>query len=194
MALWLIVAVIEFRRPAYHTDEWLFAWPIRVIEVIAWLVAVVVTVVLLVRRRRRIAGGVAVLVLAPAVLHFTSWALWHPESYYATHRYAFAAAAEGVRTGEIGWVDGPGERLPFHLRDLAIDGEVTMLGRQVLLLRQARRPYPGVPEGFLFHEGRPAAGTRFLIDGHYYDFPATRALGDGWWYLRPYALGPRAVA
>lgn len=193
-ALWLIVIVVETRWPAYHTDWWLFSWPIRVIEVLAWLVAVVVTVALLVRRRRWIAGGVAVLVLVPAVLHFTSWALWHPESYYRTHRYAFGTVAERFLAGEIGWVDGPGERLPLPWRDLSVNGEIERLGlqpgRRMLLLPQARRSYPGVPEGFVFHEGRPEPGTRLNIDGRHHDFPAERPLGDGWWYLRPARPGP----
>ncbi|MEW2378069.1 hypothetical protein AB0883_18470 [Micromonospora sp. NPDC047812] len=69
-----------------------------------WLIALTLTVRLAFRAVP--AGASAALatavLLVGACAWFTNWGLFHPASYWASHRWAFNAVADGVKEGRIG--------------------------------------------------------------------------------------------
>ena len=132
----------------------------------------------------------AAVVLAFGVLclHFTNWGVFHPSSYYATHRYAFAAVAAGVRDGSVGSTeDYYGRALPWYQRDLSTLGTAAVVGKQdgrpVVFLPQ----WLGIPDdavGYVFIDGVPEQGLTVDLFGSRVHVAGGTDLGNGWWYLR----------
>jgi energy-coupling factor transporter transmembrane protein EcfT len=159
-------------------------------EMALWLTAATLTVVAIAGfKGSTVVRGVAAAGLLAATIQFNNWSVFEPRSYYWSHRWAFAAVADGVRDGTIGTSDAYyGEPLPRPLRDLSTTGQASVIGRYsgrpVVFLPQ----FLGIPDdaaGYVFYEGVLPAD--FTID--LYGAPASLHgavnLGDGWWYARP---------
>ncbi|MFC7482422.1 hypothetical protein ACFQX7_23765 [Luedemannella flava] len=132
---------------------------------------------------------VAAVGLLASTIQFTNWSVFEPRSYYWSHRWAFAAVADGVRGGTIGASDAYyGEPLPWPLRDLSTDGRAAAIGRHdgrpVVFLPA----YLGIPDdaaGYVFHEGTLPADFPLDLYGAGASLNGAVNLGDGWWYVRP---------
>jgi hypothetical protein len=171
-------------------NQWLLLLMVPPFELMLWLVAGWITLRLLTRTQSaRLVRAAAVLALGVLCLHFTNWGVFHPSSYYATHRYAFNAVAAGVRNGSIGSTDDYyGRPLPWYLRDLSTSGTAAVVGehdsRPVVLLPQ----WLGIPDdaaGYLFVDGAPEPGLTVDLFGEPVHVVGGINLGNGWWYLRP---------
>jgi hypothetical protein len=184
---WVPVVLVEM---VSIPNEWLLVFLVPPFELVLWLVAGWLTLRLLTRTRPgRLVRAAAVLAFGVLCVQFTNWGVFHPSSYYATHRYAFSAVAAGVRNGSVGSTDDYyGRALPWYLRDLSTLGTAAVVGEQdggpVVFLPQ----WLGIPAnaaGYVFIDGAPEPGLTVDL----FDDPVHVAggidLGDGWWYLRP---------
>jgi hypothetical protein len=183
---WPPVALVEVLA---IPNKWLLVLLVPPFELVLWLVAGWVARRLLSRTRSgwlpRTAAALAFGILC---VHFTNWAVFHPSSYYATHRYAFHAVAAGVRNGSIGSTDDYyGRPLPWYLRDLSTSGTAAVVGEQdgrpVVFLPQ----WVGIPDGaagYVYFDGDPKPDLTVDLFGDPTHLAAGTNLGDGWWYLR----------
>jgi hypothetical protein len=184
---WVPVVFVEM---VSIPNEWLLVLLVPPFELVLWLVAGWLTLRLLTRTRSgRLVRAAAVLVFGGLCVHFTNWGVFHPGSYYATHRYAFHAVAAGARNGSVGSMDDYyGRALPWCLRDLSTLGTAAVVGEQdsgpVVFLPQ----WLGIPDdaaGYVFVDGVPEPGLTVDLFGARVHVAGGTDLGDGWWYLRP---------
>ncbi|MEU4781958.1 hypothetical protein [Micromonospora sp. NPDC023633] len=188
LAAWLGVAWVEM---ADLPNASLLLFVVPPFELAVWLIALTLTV----RLARRAAPAGASAALATAVLlvgvcaWFTNWGLFHPASYWASHRWAFNAVADGVQEGRIGTSrEYYGQRLPLHLRDLSTNGRAAVVGRQddkpVVFLPQ----WIGVPDdagGYVYLDAPPRPDLVVDLFGEPVRVAGGQHLGDGWWYVLP---------
>jgi hypothetical protein len=183
---WVPVVLVEMIS---IPNEWLLLFVVPPLELVLWLFAGWLTLRLLTRTRPgRLVRAAAVLAFWVLCLHFTNWGVFHPSSYYATHRYAFNAVAAGVRNGSIGSTDDYyGRALPWYLRDLSTLGTAAVVGEQdsgpVVFLPQ----WLGIPDnavGYVFVDGPPEPDLTADLFGELVHVAGGIDLGDGWWYLR----------
>jgi energy-coupling factor transporter transmembrane protein EcfT len=184
---WLPVAGIEvIDVPSVS----LLVFVVAPFELAIWLVAAALTVVAI----RGFKGSTVVRVvtaigLLVAVVEFNNWSVFEPRSYYWSHRWAFAAVADGVRHGTIGVSDAYyGEPLPRPLRDLSTNSRASTIarynGHPVVFLPE----YLGIPDdaaGYVFFEGAVPADLMLDLYGAQASLHGAENLGDGWWYARP---------
>jgi energy-coupling factor transporter transmembrane protein EcfT len=183
---WLVVAAVELITVP---NESLLVFVVPPVELASWLATAVLTVLAI----SGFPGSAAVrvvtaVVLLGATIEFNNWSVFEPRSYYLSHRWAFAAVADGVRHGTIGASDAYyGEFLPWPLRDLSTDGRASVVGGRdgvpVVFLPQ----YIGIPDdaaGYAFYAGPPADLSVDLY-GAPASLGAAQKIGDGWWYVRP---------
>ena len=183
---WVPVVLVE----AFSIgNDWLLLLWFPRFEMVLWLVAGWLTLRLLTRiGAGRLGRAAAMLAFGALCVHFTNWGVFHPSSYYATHRYAFNAVAAGVRDGSIGSTDDYyGRALPWYLRELSSLGTAAVVGEQdgrpVGFLPQ----WVGIPDdavGYVFVDGVPEPGLTVDMFGARLHVAAGIDLGDGWWYLR----------
>jgi hypothetical protein len=184
---WLAVAGIE---AIDIPNMSLLVFVVAPFELAIWLAAVALTVAAIGGfRGSTVVRVVTAIGLLIAVVEFNNWSVFEPRSYYWSHRWAFAAVADGVRHGTIGASDAYyGEPLPRPLRDLSTDGRASAIarydGHPIVFLPE----YLGIPDdaaGYVFFEG--VSPEDVWVD--LYGAPATlhgaENLGDGWWYVRP---------
>jgi hypothetical protein len=164
---WLPVAGIEvIDVPSVS----LLVFVVAPFELAIWLVAAALTVVAI----RGFKGSTVVRVvtaigLLVAVVEFNNWSVFEPRSYYWSHRWAFAAVADGVRHGTIGVSDAYyGEPLPRPLRDLSTNSRASTIAA-----------------GYVFFEGAVPADLMLDLYGAQASLHGAENLGDGWWYARP---------
>jgi hypothetical protein len=184
---WVPVVLVEvFAIP----NEWLLALLVPPFELALWLVAGWVTHRLMSGTRLGwLPRAAAALAFGILCVHFTNWGVFHPSSYYATHRYAFHAVAAGVRNGTIASTDDYyGRPLPWHLRDLSTTGTAAAIGKQdgrpVVFLPQ----WAGIPDdaaGYVYFDGDPHPDLIVDLFGEPAHLAGGKNLGGGWWYLRP---------
>ncbi|MFI2651004.1 hypothetical protein [Micromonospora fulviviridis] len=187
LAAWLGVAWIELAN-LQNASLLLFVVPPS--ELAVWLSAIALTVRLAYRTpaRRATALTTAALLLVTCAW-FTNWGLFHPASYWITHRWAFNAVADGVREGRIGTSRGYyGEFLPLHLRDLSTNGRAAVVGSQddkpVVFLPQ----WVGIPDdagGYVYLDAAPRPDLLIDLFGEPARVAGGQHLGDGWWYVLP---------
>ncbi|MEU4477629.1 hypothetical protein AB0F68_06080 [Micromonospora sp. NPDC023966] len=187
LAAWLGVAWIELTS-LQNASLLLFVIP--PFELAVWFIAIALTVRLAYRAR---AGRPAALATAAFLLvacgWFTNWGPFHPASYWATHRWAFNAVADGVRQGQIGTSrDYYGELLPLQLRDLSTSGRAAVVGGQdgkpAVLLPQ----WVGIPDdagGYVYLEATPRPDLVIDLFGEPARLTGGQHLADGWWYVLP---------
>ncbi|MEU0561256.1 hypothetical protein [Dactylosporangium sp. NPDC006015] len=183
---WVCVSLIELVNVP---NEAMLALLVMPVELVLWLVAGWLTLRLTFRARRSLLRTVVALGLAVSCAHFTNWSLFHPVSYYVTHKYAFDAVAAQVREGAIGSSDDYyGSDLPLYLRDLSTTGKAAVIGRRdgrpVVFLPQ----FLGIPDdaaGYAFFDGPTSPSIEVDLFGARANLPGGINLRDGWWYLRP---------
>ena len=132
---------------------------------------------------------VTAVILLAATIQFNNWSVFEPPSYYRSHRWGFAAVADGARDGTIGASDAyHGKPLPRPLRDLSTDGRAAVIGqhdgRPVVFLPE----YLGIPDdaaGYVFYECVLPADFTLDLCGAPASLGGAEKLGDGWWYARP---------
>jgi energy-coupling factor transporter transmembrane protein EcfT len=184
---WLAVAGIEaIDVPSVS----LLVFVVPPFELALWLGAATLTVAALGGfRGSTVVRVVTAVGLLAATIQFNNWSVLDPRSYYWSHRWAFAAVAEGVRDGTIGASDAYyGELLPRPLRDLSTNGRAAAIGRHdgrpVVFLPE----YLGIPDdaaGYVFYEGVLPADFTLDLYGSRASLKGAENLGDGWWYARP---------
>jgi energy-coupling factor transporter transmembrane protein EcfT len=183
---WLTVAGVE-AIDAPNVSLLVFVLP--PFELALWLAAATLTVVAIGGfRGSTVVRVVTAVGLLAATIQFNNWSVFEPRSYYWSHRWAFAAVADGVHNGTIGASDAYyGELLPRPLRDLSTDGRAAAIGRPngrpIVFLPE----YLGIPDdaaGYVFYEGEPGDIVLDLY-GAPAHLPGAQRLGDGWWYARP---------
>ncbi|WP_238015605.1 hypothetical protein KZZ52_55590 [Dactylosporangium sp. AC04546] len=171
-------------------NESLLALVVPPFELALWLTAAALTVVAIAGfKGSAVMRVVAAVVLLAATIQFNNWSVFEPRSYYWSHRWAFAAVADGVRHGTIGASDTYyGEPLPRTLRDLSTNGRASAIGRYggrpVVFLPE----YLGIPDdaaGYVFYEGVLPVGFTLDLYGAQASLDGAENLGDGWWYARP---------
>ncbi|PSK62641.1 hypothetical protein B0E53_05450 [Micromonospora sp. MH33] len=187
LVAWLGVAWIEL---ANLQNASLLLFLIPPFELAVWLVAITLTVRLAYNARagRRAAAGAAALLLIIGGW-FTNWGLFHPASYWVTHRWAFDEVADGVRQGQIGTSrDYYGKLLPRHLRDLSTNGRAAVVGSQdgkpAVFLPQ----WVGIPDdagGYVYLNATPRPDLVVDLFGEPARLAGGQPLADGWWYVLP---------
>ncbi|MEU5726334.1 hypothetical protein [Micromonospora sp. NPDC047738] len=187
LAAWLGVALAELVN---LPNASLLLFVIPPFELLVWLTALALTVRLTCRAPAGAPAALATAVLLVVICAwFTNWGLFHPRSYWASHRWAFNAVADGVREGRLG-TSGEyyGQLLPLHLRDLATNGRAAVVGRQdgkpVVFLPQ----WLGIPDdagGYVYLDARPRPDLVVDLFGEPARVTGGKNLGDGWWYVLP---------
>lgn len=171
-------------------NESLLVFVVPQFELALWLAAAALTVVAIAGfKGSTVVRVVAAAGLLAATVQLNNWSVLEPRSYYWSHRWAFAAVADGVRHGTIGASDAYyGEPLPQPLGDLSTDGRASAIGRYsgrpVVFLPE----YLGIPDdaaGYVFYEGVLPADFTLDLYGAQASLNGAENLGDGWWYVRP---------
>ena len=184
---WMAVAGVEALDVP---NESLLVFVVPPFELALWLGAATLTVAALGGfRGSTVVRVVTAVGLLAAIVQFNNWSVFEPRSYYWSHRWAFAAVADGVRDGTIGASDAYyGELLPRPLRDLSTNGRAAAIsrhgGRPVVFVPE----YLGVPDdaaGYVFYEGVLPADLTLDLYGSRASLKGAENLGDGWWYARP---------
>jgi hypothetical protein len=164
---WLPVLLVEMIS---IPNQWLLVFLVPPVELVLWLVAGWRTLRLLTRTGSgRLARAATLLAFSVVCVHFTNWGVFHPSSYYATHRYAFAAVAAGLRDGSVGSTDDYyGRALPWYQRDLSTLATAAVVGEQdgrpVVFLPQ----WLGIPDdaaGYVFLDRAPEPGLTVDLFG-----------------------------
>ncbi|MEH0970749.1 hypothetical protein V6U77_06380 [Micromonospora sp. CPCC 205546] len=187
LAAWLGVAWVEL---ADLSNASLLLFVIPPFELAVWLIALTLTVRVASRCPARAAATLTTAVLlAGACVWFTNWGVFHPASYWASHRWAFDAVADRAQEGRVGTSrEYYGQRLPAHLRDLSTNGRAAVVGHQdgkpVVFLPQ----WIGIPDdagGYVHLDAPPRPDLVVDLFGAPVRVAGGQHLGDGWWYVLP---------
>lgn len=185
-AVWLPVLLIEFTNVS---NESLLILLAPLFELFLWIAAVAITVALLANLLPKPSAWLVMAItptLVAMCVYMNNWAIYHPQSYFATHQWGFGEIADILETTDGTRSEDENISLPLYLSDLSTTGTVEVAddvdGTPVYFVPQALRLLGGGGGYVYFPDDLPAAES---VEIRYYPVALDDVLelGDGWWYV-----------
>lgn len=182
---WAGVALVELNN---LRNEGPLALVLPVVEILAWVAAVLATTAT-VRRvvDSRVATTAVLVVVIASATYLTNWSLLDARSYYATHQSAFRQVAALLDSAAFARIGDNAAPLPLLLQDVSTTGNAVVVGSQggvpVWFLPQ----WLGIPDdagGYVYFDGQPRSDVVIDLFGRGAHLGQGEYLSDGWWSIR----------